>query len=179
MPSSNKYDATAWGGSTLTDLEVPSGQLCQVKKPNPRQLIAMKILDSFDQLSNLVDSKVKRVKGTPKPPSLNEADVQAVFSRNPEKIVELLETCDKVTEYMVVQPNVRRPVKLVDGQEVELSLEEREEGTVYTDQIDDIDKMFIFQYSVGGSADLATFREQIGQSTDSLANGKDVQDTAV
>lgn len=180
MPSSNKYEATSWGGSNLTDLQVPSGQMCQVKRPNPRQLIAMKILDSFDQLSKLVDDKVKRVKGTPKPPSqISEVDVQAVFSRNPEKIVELLEVCDKVTEYMVVQPNVKRPVKMANGHEVELTLDEREEGVVYTDQIDEVDKMFIFQYSVGGSADLSSFREQIQQSASNMADVEDVPDETI
>lgn len=176
MPSSNKYEATAWGGSNLTDLEVPSGQMCQVKRPNPRQLISLKILDSFDQLSKLVDNKVKRVKGKPQPSAPKEVDVQAVFSRNPEKMVELLEICDKVTEFMVVQPKVRRPVKVIDGKDVPLEEDERDEHVIYTDQIDEMDKMFIFQYSVGGGSDLASFREQVEQSSRAMGDGEDIQD---
>lgn len=46
---------------------------------------------------------------------------------------------------------------------------DRDDDQLYADEIPDDDKMFVFQWISGGTADLATFRERQGSSLASLA----------
>lgn len=172
----NKYAPSAWGTPQFRDLEVPSGQLCQVKPPGIQQLISEGLLDNSDTLLALIDEKhIKRVKGRPTP-AKNGVQVAAqpqvdtaTILKDPTAVTRMFELVDKVTALMVIQPNVRRPVKEVDGKEIVLPFEEREEGIIYTDQVDIMDKMYIFQYAVGGDANLEQFRKQFSSRVGSVA----------
>lgn len=182
MPSSNKKKyGSGWAETEMfQDLECPSGTWCQVRKPNPKNLMSLGFLDKFDQLTGIVESKhVKRVKG--QAPVVNVKSM----SQDPKAIMDILIVADRIVEHVVSQPTIVRPVKVVgtndkgDPIEEPLRAEEREDGVVYTDMIDDVDKMYIFQHAVGGSTDLATFREQIGQSAESVGDGVEVPSKAV
>jgi hypothetical protein len=174
MPSSdNKYSATSWGRAPYQDLQMPSGQLAQVRMPGVQQLIAIGVLDSTDSLSALIDKKhIRRVKGKP---TLDGASLMS----DPKNILSLMQVVDRVTAHMVVQPTVQEPfVKEHDDNGVlanrPIRDDERNPEVVYTDAIETIDKMFIFQYAVGGSADLAQFRERFQASLGSLEIGEGV-----
>lgn len=178
MPSStpeNKYDLGLGrtASEQFEDLQVPSGAWCQIRKPNPKELMRLGYLSEFDSLSSLVDRKhIKRVKGAPP-----EVDTKSLM-KDPDAIIRVLDLADEICSHVIVQPTVRnamRPVKDAKGKEQinprtgkplmeAIPPNEREEGVVYTDQLDDFDKMFIFQYSVGGSPDLERFRQQISES---------------
>jgi hypothetical protein len=172
MPSSKINNV--WGSNKLDmELECPSGQVCLVRKSSPEQLVAMGIIDRIDVLSKLVDIKhVKRVKG--KPSSIpSQVDVEAL-SKNPKIAVDILTLADKVVEAVVLEPNVKRPTKTVDGIEVSLLHSERIDGQVYTDMIDFMDRMFIFQHAVGGNTDLHSFREQFQSNVANMADVNEV-----
>lgn len=174
-PNGNdKYAATAWGGELFEDLVVPSGQLCQVRRPGMQGLISRGILDKVDLLTSMVnDQHLSRVQGGKK---VTDQDHLADVTSDPSKLLGLLDSVDRVAEYVVVQPALVRPVKSVDGKEVPLSDDERAEGVVYTDMVDLEDKMFIFNFAVGGTRDVARFREQ----SQAVMGGLDaVQDVAV
>lgn len=47
--------------------------------------------------------------------------------------------------------------------------EDRDDDLLYVDEIDDEDKMFIFQWATGGTDDIATFREEAGADMATLA----------
>lgn len=188
MPSSNKKNyGKGWGGDeAFEDLECPSGTWCQIRKPNPQQLISLGLIDNLDALSGLVDKKhIKRVKGS-KVPTVSEAGAKEILE-NPQAVMDMMAVADKVVEYMVIQPTLRRPVKQIPGMtddkgkpiEQPLPFHERENGVIYTDQLDMMDKMWIFQYCAGGSTDLATFRQQIGQSPATVGDVSEVADTSV
>ena len=187
MPSTNKNKyGQGWGGDEVfEDLECPSGTFCQIRKPNPQQLISLGLIDNLDALSGLVDKKhIKRVKGS-KIPTVSNAGAEQIME-NPKAVMDVLAIADKVIEYMVIQPTVRRPV-YVTGQlddkgkpiEAPLPFNDRESDVIYTDQLDMIDKIWIFQYCAGGSGDLAQFRKQIGESPIDLGNVSEVEDTSV
>ena len=189
MPSpnipENKYGQGWSSVQAFVDLECPSGTWCQVRKPNPKQLISLGFMDNFDTLTALVDKKhVKRVKGKAVP------DVSSMM-KNPKAVMDAMALADKIAEHVVLQPTLKRPVKRVfdengkpilneDGKPVEEDLEghERVDGVIYTDMIDDIDKMFIMQFAVGGSSDLTKFREQIGELNVDLGNVDEVASSA-
>lgn len=175
----NKYGLTTWGQQQLFDLEVPSGQVCQVRAPGVENLIAAGVLDSADTLTSLVDEKhIKRVGNAQRgkaPAKVQEIDGASLL-KDPENLGKVFTLIDRIVCHMVVQPQVKlstRMVKKDDGTEEPhiIPFAERSDapGVVYSDQIGMLDKMFIFQYAVGGGEDLESFREQFGQNVGSLA----------
>jgi hypothetical protein len=163
MPNpDNKYALTGWSPNLYVDLEVPSGQMCQVRRPGVEGLIRMGLLDKVDAITSIVNEKhIKRVKGQP---TINEKTLMA----DPDALLTAMSTIDKVMCHVIVQPSVKRPVVAVDGVEQELPESEYEPGVVYTSMIAIEDKMFIFNYAVGGSKDIEKFRNRIGESVSSV-----------
>jgi hypothetical protein len=167
----SQYAPTTWGQEPTHDLTVPSGQLCQVRLPGVQQMINAGVFESIDTLTGVVSEKhIKRVQGrSQKQGQPVEIDTNSLM-KNPEDLAKVFEIVDKVTEHMVLQPKVKRPIrKAVDGKEVLLPFDEREDDVVYTDRIDAMDKMFIFQYAVGGDTDVESFRERFKQGMGSVA----------
>ena len=171
--SGGSYAPTAWGREALMDLECPSGQLCQIRRPGVAGLVKAGVLDSIDSLSAIVSTDhIDRVeKG--KDPHVSAEEVRALAS-NKEGLLKALDLADKVAVYCVVQPPLT-PVPLVrnpvtgepelddDMRPIEVPLEERERGRVYVDQVDLEDKMFILQFVVGGVTDVESFREGLAE----------------
>lgn len=198
--SKDKYKATAWGAPGLMDLELPSGQLCEVRRVGVTGLVTAGLLDSIDSLTGIVQTehvdriqKGERVK-------LTKDDVKT-FTGDPKRLNEAMNLMDRVIEYVVTQPKVLRPVvrdergKPIltakvdresgepvmekDGvtpvqEETSLAEEDWVPGQVYTPMVDLIDKTFIFQFVVGGVSDLNQFREEFGASLGGLGLGEAV-----
>lgn len=164
----NKYEVTTWGGNTqFQDITTPSGQTCQVRLPGVQRLMAAGILEDADTLSTLVDQKhIKRVGGKQK------VDGQSLLA-DPKNLVAVMKTVDKIVEHMVVQPTVKRPVIHTvnpEGEPIERPIrdEDRYPDVVYTDQIDMTDRMYIFQFAVGGTTDVERFRGQLDEAMGSM-----------
>lgn len=182
MPAkANKYRATKWGTEPTMDLEVPSGQLCLVRRPGPTGLMKAGILDDLDFLGAIVASEhIPRGEGRPpaeESPSSKIQDQMRALMADQGNLLKAMDLMDRVIEYVVIEPKIIRPIQrgedgkpiLVDGKEVALEDEDREPGAVYSDFIDMEDKAFIFQFVAGGTADLATFREEYGKTVGELA----------
>jgi len=170
--TSEKYAPTAWGGEKYEDVITPSGQTCQCRRPGMQGLISNGILDKTDLLTAMVnDDHISRVKKGGK------AKVDDIAT-DPAKMLEALDSIDKVVQYVVVQPALALPVvtETVDGEEVERRLtdDEREDGVVYTDYIDLEDKMFLFNYAVGGTRDVERFRQESAQLVGGVAPQQDL-----
>lgn len=164
--TSSKYAPSAWGtGSGLEDIEVPSGQLCQVKRPGVQGLIAAGVLRDVDQLTGLVNSKhIERVEGKA---DIAQSELEA-FARDPEAVNHALHLVDRVICYMVVQPKVYMTPNDPTN---------RKRDVVYADMVDLEDKMFLFNYAVGGTRDIERFRGESGGIMGSLDDGEAVADT--
>jgi hypothetical protein len=76
-------------------------------------------------------------------------ELMAEAMEDPEKLQGIFEVADAVTVYCVVEPQV-----LPTPTDTIL----REEDKLYVDEIDMDDKLFIFNFAVGGSRDLEPFR---------------------
>lgn len=189
----SKYAATKWGAAAqYEDLEVPSGQLCQVRHLGVDGLMRLGILDSFDSLLSIVqDEHVARATGKPSAaPTPGEGEVTdeqlRAFAKDPQKLLSGLAMVDKVVEAVVVQPTVRRPVAFdtddlgqpIPSSERPLREEERDPDVVYTDMIDMEDRMFLLQFAVGGVRDLEQFREGTGEMLAALEDGDEVPESA-
>jgi hypothetical protein len=180
----DKYAATAWGGEHLIDLTMPSGQLAQVRRPGVTGLVKAGLLDSLDSLTGLVKTEhMDRVRtGEPTTEKITAEDIQAL-SHDKDRLIAALDLMDRVAEYCVVQPFVQRPVQRDDDgkpilmwrgklnddgsqrmEELPLPDGDRVAGVVYTDIIDGTDKVYLFQFVVGGVHDLEQFRKEFGET---------------
>lgn len=147
QPASN-YGA-GWGGASfLKDLDTPSGAKVQVKRVGIRGLLKAGILDSMDTLSAIVVTET-----IPNAEGRQRVDAKKLLG-DTAKMDEMLEMVDKIVLHVVNQPKLSpRPEAEEDGTVV------YEEGKFYVDLVDIEDKMFIMNYVVGGTADIAGFRE--------------------
>lgn len=147
------------------DLTLPSGETCLVRRPGPQTLIAAGALDSFDSLTALVGAKLNEIDG--------KTDVSASalksMAEQKDNIDAALGMVDKVVEFVVLEPKVFRPIRRDEhgqpaldsaGKEIPLTDSDRDANKIYTDDVDLADRMFILQFSVGGSADLERFRNE-------------------
>lgn len=104
---------------------------------------------------------------------------------NFDMIHDMYAMVENVVIACVVEPKVH-PLPTViddDGEPVEKPTEEqiedaKDDDLVYIDEVEDEDKMFLFQWVQGGTSDLATFRQEAGASLASLAEVASSQDQA-
>ena len=82
---------------------------------------------------------------------------------NVETINEMLEMVDRVVISVCVEPQVNPKPEDED---------DRDDDLLYVDEMDDEDKMFLFQWSSGGTEDIATFRREAEEGLVSLAQGE-------
>lgn len=163
---SDRYAPSAWlagGVGTTEELVTPTGQLCLVRRPGVQGLMKAGILQNVDTLSAIVSEKhIKRVEGKV------EIDASS-FMNDEERMAEVMRVVDKVVCYCVVKPEVQTTPDDVTR---------RQNGVIYADMIDLMDKMFIFQYIVGGTRDMESFRGQFDELLGGLATGEAVPGAA-
>lgn len=153
------YALTGWGApsgiGSAQDVTCPSGQLALVKRPGVQGLIEAGVLHEMDSLTGLVESKhIRRVKG-----GAPEVDVKSLL-KEPKQLESVMSVVDRILVYVVVKPELALAWEEKDGTRTEIPMADRKPDKVYTDQIELDDKMFIFNYAVGGTRNLERFREQ-------------------
>lgn len=171
--------AAQWKGAVRpdgTDLPLPSGNVARIKKINPQVLMNDKGLIP-DPLSDIVAKAVHRKRGLP-PSKVKE------MSEDPEKVQASFELFDRVLCRVMVEPVAVMPPKCtkcgeyanIDDRHTDREHAEyhpyregaRDKDVLYADQVDLVDKIFIFQWCVGGTSDLESFRQQLPSSMAAL-----------
>lgn len=144
-----------------TELRVPSGHICLAKKPGGMAMFLQK-----GAIPNALIPIIKKHMNDAR--DVDMAKMGEEMLDDPSKINDILELCDNVCVYTVVQPKLvptprftnddPRPVGYNVG---DVMPEEcRDPNTLYVDEVDIEDKMFIFQWAVGGTRDVAQFRRE-------------------
>lgn len=162
---SGAYAPKAWGrGLGHHDLLLPSGDTILARRVGPTELVKSGMLSKVDVLSGIVQSShIDRVAGKPvKTDEDINGELRALLA-DPDKLVEAMGLIDHIVVMTVVQPKVLP--NPAEGEEVDLS-------AIYVHSIPDDDKMFIFQWTLGGTTDLATFREELNRNVDALSAGE-------
>lgn len=141
-----RYAPSQWGSvGGLEDLTMPSGQVAQVRRPGPQGLIEAGVIHSLDALTGIVQNElIPQAEGAPK------VDVQKLM-KNESALASIIHTADRVVVHCVVQPKVEMTPNDVTS---------RKPGVIYADMVDLEDKMFIMQFAMGGTRDVATFRAE-------------------
>lgn len=149
-----KKDTT--GGKAETKLQLPSGKVCLVKLVGLEPFFKQGLIPN--NLLPIVADALSKGKG------LSQAQTTALIT-DQEMIKAMLELADKVVCEVVLKPTVVMPPDDVS---------ERDPATLYIDEVDLQDKMFIFQFVVGGTRDLETFRSEQEAAVVTLADGEAV-----
>lgn len=160
-----------WGNATPSvaehELTTPSGQTCRARKMTVESMIETGLLADADSITALVSKHVRKVKGGNGRADGTQVDERAMLA-DPSAIKAIITLTDKVLPHVVVSPRVVLHYKetTVGKTTVSKALtpEERDEilqaapGTVFTDQIDLEDKMFLFDWAAGGLQAMTNFR---------------------
>lgn len=171
--------------SPFHDLDLPSGERCQVKRPGVQGLIKAGVLQSMDALTAIVQTEViPRAEGKP-------VTAAETIMKDPAKFTEMLETVDKIVLHVVTQPKLLSDkVAVMDEDDIQvidadgkplfrdITDEERDPEAVYIDYVDLMDRMYIMNFAVGGSADLVDFREKAQNAVGGVPAGEAAADAS-
>lgn len=147
MPSTRKKvtTVTAWKAAAKgTEVEVPSGNVALLRRVDPR--IFMKTGRIPNSLLKIVNQAISG-----KEPDLDKLAEEV--GEDPTMLIDMMTMMDDICVEAVVQPKVSP---------VPPGGEERDDSVLYVDEVDMDDKMFIFNWAVGGSSDLERFRQEQG-----------------
>lgn len=150
--------ASKWkktGAVSEATLELPSGNVMRVRRIPLENLIARGLIPN---------SLLPMMQGALAGKRMDAASEQ--FTQ--EQLTDMLELQNSVTIACAVEPAV---VAVPDDED------DRDEDTLYTDEVDMQDKAFIFQWAVGGTADAARFRSKFAESVATLGDGEGVGNT--
>jgi hypothetical protein len=191
----DEYAPQAWGKGKveeiIEDVVCPSGQKCLARRPGLQGLLGAGIVDKMDTITGTINKKhIKRVKGG-RPVELEAEEVM----KDPDALVGILDTADKVALYIVVRPALTAsPECTALGKGVcKASYNEHiikesvthtfdfdaDPDAVYVHNVELEDKMYLMNFAVGGTRDLDSFREQSAEMLGNLSDGQDVQLPAV
>lgn len=134
------------------ELPLPSGNTCLAIRPGPQGLIKAGLLDSLDQLTATVQSEHIDSKDPKKALKAGVENLKA----DPKKLIEGLDMVDRAVAYIVQEPKIWMDEYEPDG----ITPKPRQKDRIYADMVDLEDRMFIFQWAVGGSSDLDRFRQE-------------------
>lgn len=203
--SSNKKKKTAtsaknWKRNKGEDLELPSGNVALVKRPGPAALLNKGVLP--DTLMPIVQSAIRSGQGL-KPQDEKDLmkDPQAIadmLDAIDRLLVEVVMEPKAVYHKHLIKSGegvavatsgpaheewVNIPEEYRTGDEENPCpqcgvVHPDAEEIIYSDEVDLEDKLFIFQYAVGGTRDLERFRGEFGTGLgDLLAGARDANAT--
>ena len=165
--------ANRWNANIQHELTLPSGNVCLVKRPGLLELLGADIFtdDMISLVSKEIANAKLRMEGKPIVDGNPEEEVDEIMN-DPKRVAQMFEMFDRTLVYAVVEPRVEYHKD--DAGNV-IPWEDRNPDAVYTDQVLDTDKTFIFQYVSGGSSDLNRFRQATGFAMADVSDGQGVQ----
>lgn len=195
---SKRSSAKTWKRNKGEDLTLPSGNVALIGRPGPATLLNGGVLP--DTLMPIVEKAIKSGKGMR---SQDNADIM----KDPEKVLAALDAMDRLMVVVVEDPkpayhrhNVAKskvPESVTPGnaheewEDIPESARNGEEcpdcgethphsdDTIYTNEVDLMDKIFIFNFAVGGTRDLERFRGELGDGMGALFAGEGGQEPPV
>lgn len=165
-----------------TDLELPSENVARIKQISPQAFLGSGLIP--DPLTAIISQAINTKKGMP-------PQVVDKIAEDPKQLAAAMELFDRVLVYVAIEPQIIMPPTCevcdeyynVDERHSDTSHEnyhayiegDRDPDTLYADQVDMDDKMFIFNFCLGGTRSLETFRQEQQASMDAVSNGQVVR----
>lgn len=132
----------AWKKEAFRTVELPSGNVMKIRKIGMQALLAAGTIPN--SLMGLMQSALSKGKGV-------EDKVMGKLAEDPKGLADMVLMVNRIVTTIAYEPEVHMPPK---------SGEPRDENLLYADEIEEIDKMFLFGLISGGTRDLETFRKQ-------------------
>jgi hypothetical protein len=187
--------ASAWKSKARTgehELTLPSGNSALCRGIKPEAFLEAGIIP--EPMMAILQKAINSKKGM-RPQAIND------IAGDPKKLAQALELFDRALVYCVVEPEVELPPICLyvdmegktgacgllytggDGIHVDKKhakyhkfIEaDRDPDVLYADVVDLEDKQFIFQWAVGGSADLREFRRELAKTVGTVQRGQGVR----
>lgn len=167
---------------TAVDLDLPSGNTVLANRIGMKSFLETGTIP--DYLTPIVQKIIREKQFLP-------PEKEKELATDPQAIKSTQEMLDRALVLTVVQPKVHMPPgcevcgKYLDYNDKDVHnrkgdkfdhdfiQEERDDDLLYADEVDMEDKMFIFNWSVGGGTDLTEFREQLKESVERMAGFPD------
>lgn len=141
-------------------LELPSGKIALVKPLGIQHFMRAGRIPNT--LSPFVESMISGASGKPVDAEKEAADFAQGLAKNPDQFKDLFDFVDAITVECVEQPPVL-PIPM-NALEEPVPIGERPRG-LYVDMVDLDDKMFIFNFAVGGTRDVQRFHREVAASS--------------
>lgn len=187
MPTKKKNPGkyTLGRKSSLHDVELPSGATCQARRPGVQGLIAAGVLDNFDSLTSLIQTEHIDKKSS-RPPAAgakveNAIEVGKALLADKAKMDAGFQLIDRLVAYVVTQPLVWIDYQLTGESDEDFAKREHEaerDEALAISEVDLEDRLYLMNWAVGGTSDLAAFRERLAGGMAGLAAVQSVQDPA-
>jgi hypothetical protein len=146
-PAAKPTSVSAWKKSSLAPvLELPSGKAMRVKKVGLPTLMKLGIMPN--SLMGIAQKAVG--KGTGKADEMSQEEMAELIS-DPKKMNDIADAMDGVLIFVAQEPQVYP----LPGDGVE-----KDPELLYVDEVDDEDKLFVFQAVTGGTTEVESFREE-------------------
>jgi hypothetical protein len=170
--------ASEWGSKVAvagTDLRLPSDNVARVRNLSPQAFLASGMIP--DPLFKIIQDAIASGKGLP-PSTMKK------LSDDKASLIDTLMMFDRVLCFCVIEPQIKMPPPCSDCGEYftdkHSSDHDYREGArdpevLYADQVVMDDKVFIFQWALGGVKDLQSFREEQASLVASIPDGQGVQ----
>lgn len=164
--------ASDWKKQTTAgiELEVPSGNTCRVKRPDGMRLFMERGMVP-NALMPLVEEALSGKK-------IDVAALAEEAIKDTNKVKEMIGMIDAVVVDTVIEPVVAPIPTDENGNVIPWGDPRRDDSVLYVDEVDASDKQFIFNFAVGGTKDLESFREEQAAAMANLAAVEDVDDQA-
>lgn len=148
------------------EVKVPSGNIALCRRPGMDTFLKLGMLPN--SLMSIVQKNIQKAQKGAKDEDIqkNVADAMDKLLEDPQKIGEVFEMADRVVCFIVIQPEVH----LVPDDPAE-----RDPELLYVDEVLLDDKMFLFNWAVGGAEDLASFFREQGEVLEPASDSQDVE----
>lgn len=146
----------------IAPTELPSGCYMKLKRVGLQTLMSLGVMPN--SLMGIAQKAVGKGEGK-NPQAMTDEEMLALVN-NPQQVRDIVIFMDKMVCLVAQEPRVYPAPK--EGVE-------RDDDLLYTDEIADEDKMFIFQVVTGGTTDLEEFRNETGATLASIRGREDVE----
>jgi len=162
-PANKTTSVAAWKKTLVgVPMEMPSGNVMRIKKIGLQALIKTGIMPN--SLMTIAQRAVGKGQGKPAQ-GVDDGELLELIN-DPEKVHQISTFMDQVAILCAQEPKVH-PVP--DNED------DRDDELLYVDELDEEDKMFIFQVVTGGTTDVEAFRRETGATMASIRGREDLE----
>ncbi len=141
---------------TPDPIELPSGKW---------MVVANTSLSTFVMTGQIPNSLMSVIQGSVNSKKRSNKELMDSITDDPKAIIDLFSMVDKYVTLVAIEPQVNMPPE---------NPIDRIDSLLYTDEMDQADKMFLFQRAVGGTTDLESFRGELAAGVDLVQQRENV-----